>query len=72
MGGAEDWHTRAQENREKTAKHKPVLAGSLCQPVLACPGLVHDARIARHWLLPEATPASQVTLHDTIHNYLRC
>ena len=43
--------------------HKPVLAGSLCQPVLSCPGRVHDAKIARHWLLLEATPASQVTLH---------
>ena len=45
--------------------HEPVPAGPPCLPVLVCPGLVHDARIALQWLLPEATPASQTTLHCT-------
>ena len=49
--------------------HKPVPAGSLFQQVLSCPGLVHDARIDRQWLLPEATPASQVKPHSITHNY---
>ena len=46
---------------------KPVLAVPPCLPVLVSPGLVRDARIALHWLLLEATPASQGTIHIT-HN----